>query len=312
MIDTAIATRSTVHGPLLSGLAILCGWLVALGIAWLFYVLGIAVGFSSFDVSDATMTARGVGIGTVLWVVLTWTASLFLGGMFASWMDGRADQTVGTLHGVAVWGLALSVTALLAAVGSNNLLQGAASSLRGVGTAGAQRTTADTPLRRATGSLGSQIRRAVAQRNANAPAGGLIAPAGAAAAAPGGAPVAAATPTGIDARPNGVALDRETTSAVALDLLRDQPDDATARLAADAGLQPAEAASVIQTLAPQVEKYKAEVKTAADRVRHYTAAAMWAVFFSGLLALVAAALGGWMGAGHIHRVHDQRRYPENP
>jgi len=29
-----------------------------------------------------------------------------------------------------------------------------------------------------------------------------------------------------------------------------------------------------------------------------------------LIALVAAALGGWAGAGHIHRVHDQRTYPK--
>ena len=37
---------------------------------------------------------------------------------------------------------------------------------------------------------------------------------------------------------------------------------------------------------------------------------MWAVFLSCLIAVVAAALGGWAGVGHIHRVHDQRIYPK--
>ena len=44
------------------------------------------------------------------------------------------------------------------------------------------------------------------------------------------------------------------------------------------------------------------------RLARYTAAAMWIIFLSSLIALVAAAIGGWMGAGHIHRVYHLRRY----
>ena len=280
MIDTVVAVSPTVVRQQMSGLAIVGGWIVALGIAWLFYVLGLAVGFSSFDVSDPAMTARGVGIGTTVWVVLTWAVSLFLGGMFASWMDGRSDPTVGTLHGVAVWGLAMSVTALLAAVGSTSLLQGGASLLHGSATAAATAASAEggpgrargapTPFGHATGTLAAQVKRAVAQRNANS------------------------------------ALDSATASAIAVDLLRGKTDDATARLAADAGLQPSDAASLVQSLSPQVSKFKAEVEQAADQARRYAAAGLWAVFFSGFIALVAAALGGWAGAGHIHRVYDFR------
>jgi hypothetical protein len=40
--------------------------------------------------------AKGIGTGTAIWMILTWAVSLFLGGMFASWFDGRADQTIGT------------------------------------------------------------------------------------------------------------------------------------------------------------------------------------------------------------------------
>lgn len=328
MIDTVLIAPSTHDDrrPLMSWLSIVGGWLVALGFAWLFLVLGLAVGFSDFNVSDPELTARGVGIGTTTWVVLTWAISLFLGGMFASWMDGRPDRTIGTLHGVAVWGLAMSVTVLLAAVGVNNVLQGGASLRRGgaaaagaastatFGANGAQRIGADTPFGHATGTLGAQVKRAVAQSNARQAANGSTAPGSSPDSSASAAPVAssiARAATGADTRSNSNAVDRETTSAVAIDLLRGKTDDATVRLAADTGIQLAEATAVIQSLSPQVEKYKAEIKDAADQAGRYIAAVMWAVFLSCLIALVAAALGGWAGAAHIHRVHDQRTYPKN-
>jgi hypothetical protein len=156
------------------------------------------------------------------------------------------------------------------------------------------------------GALGAQIKRAATQTNTKQTASTSAASGG----SPGATAAAvAATASDADHRPNSRVIDRETTSAVAIDLLRGKTDDATARLAADTGLQPAEATGLIQSLSPQVEKYKAQVKEAADQARRYTAAAMWALFFSCLIGLVAAALGGWAGAGHIHRVHDQRVYP---
>jgi hypothetical protein len=159
--------------------AIIAGWIVATGIATLMYVAGLAFGFSVFDPYNAAPTAKGVGIGTAIWIVLTWIVSSFLGGMFASWFDGNADQTVGTLHGVGVWGLAVTASALFVSLSATHALQ--------------------------SGAAG-----------------------------------------------------------------------------AGAG--------------------------ATDAAVHYTAVAMWVVFFSILLALVAAAGGGWLGAGHIHRVYHLRQY----
>jgi hypothetical protein len=321
MNETIVAATSTVDArrPLMSWLSIVGGWLVALGIAWLFYVLGLAVGFSAFDVHDAETAAKGVGLGTTLWVVLTWAISLFLGAMFASWVDGRPDQTIGALHGVAVWGLAMSVTVLLAAVGVSNLLQGGASLVRGAATVSAASTAGvsanraqvpgmDSPLGRATGTLGAQIKRAVAQSGAK-PGSTSTAPSSAPSSSistTAATPTASTAVTSAEGRTNSPLIDGETTSAVAIDLLRGKTDDAKARVVADTGLQPAEADSVIQSLSPQIEKYKTEIKDAADQARRYTAAAMWAVFFSSLIALVAAAVGGWMGAGHIDRVYDRR------
>src|SRR5207248_4309282 len=117
--------------------AIIGGWLVATGIASLMYVAGLAIGFTAFDPYNAAATAKGIGTGTAIWMILTWAVSLFLGGMFASWFDGRADQSIGSLHGVTVWGLSVAASGLLLAVGLTQFVQGGAAILKGGATVGA-------------------------------------------------------------------------------------------------------------------------------------------------------------------------------
>jgi hypothetical protein len=117
--------------PTMSWSAIIGGWLVATGIASMMYVAGLALGFAAFDPYNAEATAKGLGMGTAVWMVLAWAASLFLGGMFASWFDGRSDQTIGTLHGVTVWGLSVTASGLLLAVGLTQVIHGGAAVVAG-------------------------------------------------------------------------------------------------------------------------------------------------------------------------------------
>jgi hypothetical protein len=211
--------------PVMRWGAIFGGWLVATGIASMFYVGGLALGFSAFDPNNSDIVAKGVGTGAAVWVVLTWAVSLFLGGMFASWFDGRSDQTVGALHGVTVWGLSVTASGLLLALGMSQVFQG------GAAMAGAAGANARMPAARYATAAGNTTR--------------LEAPAGTATDASAPAPATAA------------------------------PADAE--------------------------------KTKADAAR-YTAATMCVALISSLLALIAAGVGGWLGAGHIHRVHHLRRY----
>src|ERR1700737_2299586 len=120
---TTAVVESYSHASMRWG-AIFGGWLVATGIASLMYVAGLALGFTAFDPYNAEATAKGIGMGTAIWVVLTWAVALFLGGMFASWFDGRSDQTIGTLHGVTVWGLSIAASGLLLALGLAQAVQG--------------------------------------------------------------------------------------------------------------------------------------------------------------------------------------------
>ena len=50
----------------------------------------------------------------------------------------------------------------------------------------------------------------------------------------------------------------------------------------------------------------------ADRTAHYLAMTLWIVFISSFLALLAAAVGGWLGASHVHRVYHLRKYTVYP
>ena len=306
--------------------AIIGGWLVATGIASLMYVAGLALGFSAFDPYNAAATAKGIGIGTAIWMVLTWAVSLFLGGMFASWFDGRADQTVGSLHGVTVWALSVAASGLLLAVGLTQFVQGEAAIVKGGASVGATAAGMAAPQMAQRGQSGpmddaltglqAQLTQRVAQTSArSAPGSTLVVPATGAspAAAPGAAPATAA-PQSVgqaitaDVRRATDQLDRQSMAAVATALMKGNTDNAKALLAANTSMSQAEIDQTLQGLQAQVDKYKADVQAAADAAARYTAAAMWVIFLSSLIALVAAAVGGWLGAGHIHRVHHLRRY----
>jgi hypothetical protein len=92
--------------------AIFAGWLMAAGTALLLYAFGLAVGFSTVNPRDAATVAHGLSAGAIVWMVLTWAAALWTGGMFASWFDGRNDTEMGVVRGLTVWALSMAATAL--------------------------------------------------------------------------------------------------------------------------------------------------------------------------------------------------------
>ena len=275
----------------LSWSAIFGGWLIAAGMAFLLYVVGLAVGFAAFDPYNAAATAKGIGIGTALWIVLTGTVSSFLGGMFASWFDGKADPTVGALHGITVWGLSLAVSLLLFALGVTQVAQGGAAVVQGAAHGGAAAASAAAD---ATTGLQAQLTQRIAQASARGMTTEGAQPAG--------------LPNATDVRRAADQLDRRTMASVAGALMKGDTENAKALLGANTSLSQAEIDQTLQSVMTQVDKYKAEAQAAADRAARYTATALWTVFFSSFIALLAAAIGGWLGARHIHRVYHLRRY----
>lgn len=272
--------------------AIIAGWLVAVGVAFLMYVGGLAMGFSAFDPYDAEATAKGIGVGAALWMIVTWVVALLLGGMFASWFDSRDDRNLGVMHGITVWGLSIAASGLLLALGMGGALGGGASMMGGARMGmhahgmphEGQRAGAD-----ARTALQAQLMQRVRQTG-SAASGSIYAP-----------------PTGGMATAP-VRLDPRTANAATMALIANQPDTAKALLAANTNLSSTDIDSTVQGLSAQAARARSDIKAAADQAAHYMAMAMWVLFASLLLSLIAAAIGGSLGAGHVHRVYHDRRY----
>lgn len=272
VVGNVVTAGDVFDTPSMSFRAIFAGWFIATGIAALLYVAGLALGFSSFDAWDAAGSAKGIGIGTGVWMVLTWVTALFLGGMFASWFDGRNDDTTGAVHGLAVWGVSMVATAIWVAVGLSQAIitQGAIVNMHASETA-----TRTTPSAAAAPAavmvLDANIERLISS----------------------------------DGR-----RDHSLSAPITAALIAGHEDTANALLAAESGAPQADTAVALARLAPEIQAAIRESKLAADAAAHYAAMTLWIVFISAFLALIAAALGGWMGAGQVHRVYHLRRYPE--
>jgi hypothetical protein len=209
-----------------------------------------------------------------------------------------------------VWGLAITITVILGALGFTHPLQGGASLLLGAANAGTTAATAgtspasrNTPLDQASGLLAAEINRAALQAEGR-PGSGAASPTTAAASSSPNA-TAGAGPTSTNQGGAATAIGGTAASAIALDLLRGKPEAARDRLVAETGMSSEAADNVLRGLASKVDKYRADLRAAADKAQHYISAGLWALFLGSILALVAAALGGWLGAGHIHRVHSE-------
>lgn len=262
--DGFVHDELAIKHPPMKFKAVIAGWLVATASAGLLYVAGLALGFASFDAWNTAGSVKAIGIGTAAWMIITWVGSLFVGGMFAAWFDGRNDDTSGALHGVTVWGLSLTATALWLALG---LSHGVAGHARPMGGADGDMHGDGPPMSGAVGVLDANIAYQLTGRERG-----------------GSGPIVAA-------------------------LLASQDDTATALLAADSGTTATSAASTLQRLGPQIDAARSAARIAADRTAHYLSLTLWIAFISGFLSLLAAAIGGWLGAGQIHRVYHLRKYP---
>lgn len=96
---------------------VFAGWFAATAMAVLLYAFGLAMGLSAIDPGNNALVGHGISVGAIVWMILIWGASLWVGGMFAGWFDGRNDTEMGVVRGLAVWSLSVTATTLLVATG---------------------------------------------------------------------------------------------------------------------------------------------------------------------------------------------------
>lgn len=93
--------------------AIFAGAAIALVLEILIAVLGIAIGLSTVDPATEPQPFGGLGVGAMIWWILTGIIGMFAGGCAAARLAGSPQRSTGALHGAAVWAVVTLVTVYL-------------------------------------------------------------------------------------------------------------------------------------------------------------------------------------------------------
>lgn len=138
--------------------AVFAGLVVAMALQILFSLLGAAIGLSAVS-PDAS--AKGVGIGAAIWLIVTALISLYVGGLVVGRMAGILTRGDGAIHGFIMWGLYTILALGLLTRGIGSLVGGAlqvattaATATAGAaGRGGQPARVADTLARRAQSAM---------------------------------------------------------------------------------------------------------------------------------------------------------------
>jgi hypothetical protein len=111
--------------------AIFAGAVVALVVQLTLAMLGLGIGLYAYD--PGAGSPAGLGIGAMIWWVLSAIVALFFGGWVASRLSGIQTKTAGVLHGFVTWGLATLATVYLMTSTVGAFLGGGMSLIQGLG-----------------------------------------------------------------------------------------------------------------------------------------------------------------------------------
>ena len=270
-------------GPIIGGtIAALSTWI-------LLYSLGLAMGLSAVDPSDAS-SLRGSGIFTGVWSLVAPLVALFVGGMVASRGSGVGSRGDGALHGLLVWGLTTLVGAWLVMGLLTTVLGGALD----VGRAALQ--TGGAALGQAAGSVDN------AAQTFGLDADAALGPVNRRLQAQGKPPVSAAQMHAAlrDVLTTAVRagqLDRAAVSKAVADrtaLSRSDADDVASQVEQQFTAFRARASETVSNVAQTAE-------TGALKAADATGKAFWGVFGALFLGLMSAIGGALVGIARRHR-----------
>lgn len=273
--------------------AVIAGAIVAVTIGLMLHALGAGIGATTIDAAARdTPTASGFGIGAAVWMLVSNLIGLAVGGYVAARLSGTADNTDGTLHGLAVWGTTFLISAVLlgnlvagmastAVSGASSLIggvaQGAGSVVSAAGEQAANRTD--------TGTLQS-----AAQGLINRVQGALEG--------------AGRDPAAMNSDQRHAEMSTLVTRRVTDGQLSQQDRERLNRLvAAEYELSPEEAQQRVQQAEQQATEAARQAeetaRNAADAAATGAATAGFAIFGIMLLGAIAAILGARRGTRHV-------------
>lgn len=127
--------------------AIIAGVVIILMIQMILWTLGLAIGLAAADPGDGNW--QGLGIGAIIWLVLSTLIALFVGGWATGRLAGVPRRIDGALHGLVAWGVANILALYLVSSAVGAMFGGAASLLQfGVQQAPTERAAQQMPMTR--------------------------------------------------------------------------------------------------------------------------------------------------------------------
>lgn len=299
-------TTNADREPLLSWGAILAGLFVLIAISWLLYLFGTALGVSIVDATDGDAIGTGLGIGAIIWMLISSLIAYFLGSLLAARMSGKTDNTVGMIHGLTLWGLATTLLVVFSYMGVTSLLQtgaGLASSTvssvaSATSSAGAQAVDAgqlstagaDTEL---ADNIQANLKRRAASAVSQAATEGR------------GSVEADEVRAAIDT------IDSQTMQKVAFRLVQGKTQSAKDVLAANTNLTNRQVNEIVdgveEDVSSTIQQFQDEASEAAEAASTYVQAVLWSVFSASAMGLAISLLGGYVGTESTRTIEVQRR-----
>ena len=283
--------------PRVSWGAVFAGAVVAVAIGLMLNALGAGVAAAMVDAAQRdTPSATSFGIGGAIWLLVSNLIGLAVGGYAASRLSGNADDTDGTLHGLAVWATSFLISAVLV----GNLVTGAASS------ATQAASSVVGGMARGAGAAMAPVAERASQEVGSLPsaAQGLVDRVQSTLAS-GGDPAAMNS----DQRKAEMAslVTRRVTEGT---LSQPDRDRLNGLVAAEYGISPQDAQARVQQAEQQAteaaQRAEEAARRAADAAATGAATAAFAVFGTMLLGALAAVLGARRGTRELVAVRGVR------
>ncbi|MDB5371497.1 MAG: hypothetical protein JWP04_139 [Belnapia sp.] len=136
-LGTALPEGAPALPPRISWGAVFAGGVVAVAVGAMLSILGVAIGASAVDATNADTPGAGTfSMAAGIWLLVSNLIGLFIGGYVAARLSGTADGTDSSLHGLSVWAIGYLLSAVLlgnvAAGAAGTAVQGVGSLLGGI------------------------------------------------------------------------------------------------------------------------------------------------------------------------------------
>lgn len=106
---------------------IIAGVFIAIAVQLLLSFLGLSIGFGSINPLDEAKPFSGLGMGALVWWIISMLISVFSGGWVAGWFSNHIQKTDLVLHGLLTWCLLTFLNMYLITSSVGKIIGGAGS-----------------------------------------------------------------------------------------------------------------------------------------------------------------------------------------